>query len=168
MPMMRRWMCVAVYCALFHPLTLDAQRPIWVGAAGGASVPEGDLRDGASTGWHALGTVGLNTLMQPLGLRLDVAFNRFAFTDDAAEVLGDGNHSVGSATLNVTYRLPMTSSPLSPYLISGLGAYRSECSAATGCEATTRYGWNAGLGTRVYSLGFRTFLEARYHRSTRG
>lgn len=166
--MMRRWMRAIVWCALLHPLALEAQRPIWIGLAGGASVPEGDLRDGARTGWHAQGTVGLSTLMQSLGLRLDVAYNRFAFADDAGAVPGDGDHSVGSLTLNVTYRLPMTDSPLSPYLISGPGAYRIECSAGPECDATTRYGWNVGLGTKLHTLGFRSFLEARYHRTSRG
>ncbi|HEX2122730.1 MAG TPA: hypothetical protein VHL59_13925, partial [Thermoanaerobaculia bacterium] len=110
------------------------QRPISAGLAGGLSLPQGDLADGANTGWHALGTVALSTLMQPLGLRLDVAYNRFEFSDV------DGNQSVGSATLNGTYRLPMTNSPMSPYLVAGLGAYRSECSLDAGCEASTKFG----------------------------
>ena len=167
---MRRWTLVATWCALLYPFSpMDAQRPISVGVAGGVSVPEGDLRDGASTGWHAQGTVALSTLMQPLGLRLDVAYHRFAFSDEAQASLGeDGHQAVGSATLNVTYRLPTTNSPMSPYLISGLGAYRSECSVGPGCDATIRYGWNVGLGTKLYLLGFRSFLEARYHRTKRG
>ena len=107
--------------------------------------------------------------MQPLGLRLDVAYNQFAFTDDAQAALGDdGTQSVGSATLNVTYRLPMTNSPLSPYLISGLGWYRTDCSIEPACDATTRYGWNVGLGTKLHALGIRSFLEARYHRTDSG
>jgi opacity protein-like surface antigen len=156
---MRRWI-LAVACA---GVTLSAapvpaqQRPISLGLAGGVSLPQGDLADGVNTGWHALATVALSTLMQPLGLRLDIAYNRFEF--DAA----DGNESVGSATLNGTYRLPMTNSPMSPYLISGLGAYRAECSLDVGCDATTKFGWNVGLGTKLYLLGFRSFIEARYH-----
>jgi hypothetical protein len=136
------------------------QRPISVGLAGGVSLPQGDLADGADAGWHALGTLALSTLMQPLGLRLDVSYNRFGLP-------GGGNQNVGSATLNATYRLPMTNSPMSPYLISGLGAYRSDCSATDGCEASTKFGWNVGLGTKLY-VGFRSFLEARYHRTKRG
>ena len=137
------------------------QRPISIGLAGGVSLPEGDLAEGANAGWHALGTLALSTLMQPLGLRLDVAYNRFEFSDV------DGNQSVGSATLNTTYRLPMTNSPMSPYLIAGLGAYRTECSLDVGCDASTKFGWNVGLGTKLY-VGFRSFIEARYHRTRRG
>ena len=62
----------------------------------------------------------------------------------------------------------MTNSPLSPYLIAGLGAYRSDCSLGTSCAAVTNFGWNAGLGTRMQVLPLRMFIEARYHRRTRG
>ena len=137
--------------------------------AGGVSVPQGDLRDGVNTGWHALGTLALGTLMQPLGLRVDVAYNRFAFSDQSRQDLGgNGYLTTSSATLNATYRLPMTNAPASPYLISGLGAYRTDCSLSSGCDAATHYGWNVGLGTKLYLLGFRSFLEARYHRTARG
>jgi opacity protein-like surface antigen len=159
---MRRWI-LAVWVGVASLVTsLEAQqRPIFVGLAGGVSLPQGDLSDAVNTGWHALGTIGLSTLMQPLGLRLDVAYNRFEFD------VVDGNQSVGSATLNGTYRLPMTNSPMSPYLIAGLGAYRTECSLDVGCEAATRFGWNVGLGTKLF-VGFRSFVEARYHRTKRG
>ena len=149
---------------------LLAQRPLSVGLAGGVSVPQGELRDGATTGWHALATVSLSTLMQPLGLRLDIAYNRFDFSDARSDCScafsaagGPGHQTVGSATLNATYRLPRTDSPLSPYLITGIGAYRTECSLGSGCSAVTRYGWNAGLGTKLTGLGLRTFVEARFH-----
>jgi hypothetical protein len=167
---MRRWMLVAVCStALASPTALGAQRPVMIGLGGGVSLPQGDLSDGANTGWHAIGAIALSTLMQPLGLRLDAAYNRFAYSDEAQAVVGeDGYETVSSATLNATYRLPMTNSPLSPYLISGLGAYRTECSAGPDCDVTTRYGWNVGLGTKLYVLGFRSFLEARYHRTERG
>jgi hypothetical protein len=57
---------------------------------------------------------------------------------------------------------------MSPYLISGLGAYRTECSLdVVACEATTKFGWNVGLGTKLF-VGFRSFVEARYHRTKRG
>jgi hypothetical protein len=165
---MRRSLLVAVATAvLFAATSLPAQRPISLGIAGGASIPSGNLRDGVDVGWHGLATIVVSTLMQPLGLRFDVAYNRFPFSDDVP-ALTDEYHSTGSATLNFTYRLPMTDSQLSPYLISGLGAYRSECSLDTGCEATTRYGWNVGLGTKLFILGFRSFLEARYHRTESG
>jgi opacity protein-like surface antigen len=106
--------------------------------------------------------------MQPLGLRLDAAYDRFAFSDRVQAAVGSGNQTVGSATLNATYRLPMTNSPMSPYLISGLGAYRIACSLGPGCESTTKFGWNVGLGAKLFVVGVRSFAEARYHRTGRG
>jgi hypothetical protein len=165
---MRRSILVAASIGVLSvPTSVAAQRPVSIGIAGGASIPAGDLREGVDVGWHGLATIAVSTLMQPLGLRIDVAYNRFAFSDDAPALV-DEYQSTGSATLNFTYRLPMTNSPMSPYLISGLGAYRSECSLDSGCEPTTRYGWNVGLGTKLFVLGFRSFLEARYHRTEIG
>ena len=166
---MRRWMLVTLWPVVLAPAApLAAQRAVSLGIAGGVAVPEGDLRRGANTGWTALGTLALSTPMQPLGLRLDVAYNRFAFSDEVQATAGSGYQTVGSATLNATYRLPMTNSPMSPYLITGLGAYRMACSLDTGCDGVTRYGWNVGLGTKLLVLRVRSFLEARYHRTGRG
>lgn len=148
------------------PAALAAQRPLAVGIAGGVAVPVGRLGDDASAGWRALGTLALSSPFQPLSLRLDGAYDRFAL-DDAGALDGNGALTVGSATLNVGYRLPMTRSPMSPYLITGLGAYRTACASGLECGATTRFGWNAGLGTKVRVLGTTTFIEARYHRTTR-
>ena len=163
-----KWILAVGCLAAVVPTPVQSQRVLSLGLAGGLSIPDGDLRAGATTGWHALGTLVLSTPMQPLGLRLDVAYNRFAFNDDVRAAVGDnGYQTVGSATANATYRLPMTDSPISPYLVSGLGAYRSACSADD-CDSTTRYGWNAGLGTKVFAFRLRSFIEARYHRTSRG
>jgi hypothetical protein len=140
---------------LSHPI--EAQSPFTFSIAGGGSLPVGGYRDVASPGWHALASIGLTTLMQPIGLRLDVAHNRFT-----AESLGP-DQAITSATLNATYRLPMTNSALSPYVITGAGAYRFECTGDVDCGSTTRFGWNAGLGTKVATLGFKWFLESRFH-----
>ena len=164
---MRRWLLTAACSALFgSAAAVEAQRPLSIGVGGGASFPTGDLRNGANTGWNVLGTAALSTLMQPIGLRLDVAYNRF-HVPGATSVAVWGDQSVGSATLNASYRLPMTNSPLSPYLISGLGAYRTDCSGGIACASTTRYGWNVGIGSKLYLLRTRSFLEARYHRTKR-
>ena len=161
------WSCaVAVALALASsPRTLRAQRLFTLGLGGGVSVPQGDLHNGANTGWNALGTLILSTPMQPLGLRADVAYNQFPFTATTQSVVGgSGNQNVGSLTANATYRLPTPGTPISPHLIAGVGAYRTDCSLGA-CGAVTHFGWNVGLGTKLYVLGFRSFVEARYHRT---
>ena len=47
--------------------------------------------------------------------------------------------------------------------MAGLGWYRNDCPSATVCAEETRFGWNAGLGTHLYFLTVRSFIEARYH-----
>lgn len=167
---MRRVILLVMTPALLAPAAaLGAQRALSVGIAGGVSMPTGDLGDGVNTGWRALGTLALGSLMQPLGLRLDAAYDRFGFNDRVLAAAGGSGHlTVGSATLNVTYRLPTTNSPLSPYLITGLGAYRTACSLGEGCGGATHYGWNVGIGSKLLVLGLRSFVEARYHRTGRG
>jgi hypothetical protein len=162
---MRRWMtAVGVLLALSSPRALAAQRLVTLGLGGGVSIPQGDLGRGANAGWNALGTLILSTPMQPLGLRADVAYNQFPFSAATTNTLGaSGNQRVGSLTANVTYRLPTPDTPVSPHLIAGLGAYRTDCSL-DGCQADTHFGWNAGLGMNLYMLGVRSFVEARYHR----
>jgi hypothetical protein len=70
---------------------------------------------------------------------------------------------VTSGTLNASYRLPMTNSPISPYLITGAGAYRIECFGNVSCGSTTRFGWNAGFGFKIAALTQLWFVESRFH-----
>ena len=148
---------VATVITLLGATSTEAQRPLTLSVAGGGSLPVGNFDDAASTGWHALVSIGLSTLMQPIGLRLDAAHNRFT-----AEAAGP-DQAVTSATLNLTYRLPMTNSPLSPYLITGAGAYRFDCFGRLECDSDTRFGWNAGIGFKFAALGLKGFLESRLH-----
>jgi len=166
---MRYWILATAWLAVASPLTsVEAQRPISFGVGGGVSLPEGDVNDEVNTGWHALVTAALGSPMQPLGLRLDVAYSRFGFNDEVQTTLGgEGHLTTGSATLNITYRLPKATWPVSPYLLGGLGAYRTDCSFGPDCESTVRYGWNFGLGAKLFFLGFRNFVEVRWHRTTR-
>ena len=137
--------------------TAGAQRPLTLSLGGGVSLPVAHFHEVANTGWHALASIGVSTYMQPLGLRLDGAFNRFSAKS------GGPTPAITSGTLNITYRLPMTNSPLSPYVITGAGGYHLGCSGTPGCGTFTRFGWNAGLGTKFVALGLRGFLESRFH-----
>lgn len=147
------WLFIA---ALSLAGTASAQRPVTLTLGGGASIPVGAFADGVGTGWHALAGVGISSLMQPIGIRLDVAHSRFP---GDAEV----DQAITSGTLSLSYRLPMTNSPLSPYVIAGGGAYHARCSGVPACGSETRAGWNAGLGTRFAALRVKGFLEARFH-----
>jgi hypothetical protein len=164
---MSRHVLALLVCIVVGAPTLLAQRPITLGVAGGVSVPTGDLSDGVQTGWHALGTLAVSTPKQPLGLRIDGAYHQFDFANDGPIRVDAGAQTIVSGTANVTYRLPTPNSPLAPYVITGLGAYRTACTEESVCDAKTRFGWNAGLGTKWYFRRVTGFLEARFHRTTR-
>ena len=125
--------------------------------AGGVAMPVGSFGEATGIGWHGLAGLGLTSIMQPIALRLDVAHYRF----EAEET--QPSRRITSAVLNLSYRLPMTDSPLSPYLSAGAGAHWLECSGEPACGSDTRFGWNAGLGTKVAALRLKWFLEARFH-----
>ena len=154
--MQRRVLPLAVFW-LAASATASAQRPVTLSLAGGVSLPVAHFHQVANTGWHALASIGVSTFMQPLGLRLDGAYNRFSAKS------GGPTPAVTSGTLNITYRLPMTNSPLSPFVIAGAGAYHLACSGTPSCGTSTRFGWNAGLGTKFAALGLKGFLESRFH-----
>lgn len=164
---MRGWMAAAACLSVVASAApLGAQSPISLGLGGGPSLAEGELADGVNTGWHGLATAELASPMHPWGLRLDVAYNRFTFSDEAETALGgDGNQTVGSATFNVFYRLPRVTWPVQAYVLAGLGAYRTECSLGPGCNSRVRYGWNYGLGAKFFFLGLENFIEVRGHRT---
>jgi hypothetical protein len=157
--MQRCAVIVIVLGGLAAPLA--AQRPVAVGLAAGVSLPQGALADGAETGWHGLGTLAIGSLMQPLGLRLDAAYNQFGAKAGASP--GGARQSIASGTLNVTYRMPAWRTTFSPFVVAGAGAYRLACSGGARCGAATKFGWNAGLGTKLTGLGLLTFVEARFH-----
>jgi hypothetical protein len=164
---MRRWIFAAACFGIVSSVApLGAQSPLSLGVAGGVTLPEGDVDDDVNTGWHGLVTAELASPMHPWGLRLDVAYNRFEFSDQlVAAVGGEGNLTAGSATLNLTYRLPQVTWPIQAYLLGGLGAYRTDCSLDLACESRVRYGWNYGLGAKFFFLGLRNFVEIRGHRT---
>lgn len=133
-----------------------AQEGFSLSLGGGVTVPVSDLNTTAGIGWHALAGLGWSSLMQPLGIRAEGMYHQLPGD------LGAANQNVASAGGVVSYRLPMTNSPLSPYLSAGAGAYRLDCSGA-GCASSTRFGWNAGAGMKIAALGAKWFVEARYH-----
>jgi Outer membrane protein beta-barrel domain len=164
---MRRWIFAVACLSIVAPAApLGAQSSISLGVGGGLSLPEGDIADGVNTGWNALATAELADPMHPWGLRLDVAYSRFDYSDEAVAALGgEGNQTAGSATVGVLYRLPKVTSPVQLYVLGGLGAYRTDCSLGPGCGSRVRYGWNYGLGAKFFFLGLNNFVEIRGHRT---
>jgi opacity protein-like surface antigen len=143
------------------PFAAQAQssvvRPVQFGISGGAAVPTSDLSDIANTGFNVGGHLGFNTPALPLGLRIDGAYNRWAFKQG----LGGGDVHTWNVTGNALYKIPGMSA--SPYLLGGAGWYQFGATVAgAGSDSENDFGWNVGGGISMPLTGFETFIEAKY------
>jgi hypothetical protein len=147
-----------------HAQMATVVKPVQFGIAAGAALPTSDLSDIANTGFNVTGTVAINPQMIPLGIRIDGAYNRFAFKQPIVGLTGPGASTTGgdiastSVTGNLVYKVP--SAAFSPYLIGGAGWY-----SVSGFSSTSdnHFGWNLGGGILMPLSGFDTFIEARYN-----
>ena len=136
---------------------VSSAKPVQIGVAAGAALPTSDLSNGASTGFNVTGTVGLNSKMIPLGIRIDGAYNRFGLKSPFS-----GNVAYSSVSGNLVYKFQ--SQTVSPYAIGGAGWCHTSVSAAGfGSGSDNNFCWNAGAGISMPLSGFDTFIEARYN-----
>lgn len=143
-----------------------AQKPS-LGIAAGISMPQGDFKNVAGSGLNGTIALGLGMPMLPVGLRLEGAYDRFPFSDDAEAIIGEsGNWSLASARANVTLGLPLGAIVVSPYLIAGGGMYWGSCSVKSACDPDSKFGYNAGLGVKLRAVLLSGYIEARYHSVT--
>ena len=153
-------------------------RAFTFGLRGGVSVPLGALADegeeggNAGTGFNAGAFIGLTPAALPVGLRLEVGYDRFGI--DVGELPPgaefDGDWSILSGTLNAIVAVP-TQGGVRPYVIGGVGAYNVKASFSASedgesidfSEDQTKIGVNGGAGLRFALGSLATFVEARYH-----
>ena len=140
--------------------SVQAQKPISFGIALGASMPTGDFGDAVDMGYHALGTLAWAPPSLHVGIRFDAQYNMFSGKDFSG--ISGPDLKVLGITANATWGMPMAASPVSPYLIGGIGMYRSSFDC-DGCSSQSDMGFNVGVGTKFALSGFGTFAEIRYH-----
>ena len=136
----------------------QAQMPISVGVAAGASLPTGTLGDATKTGWNALATVAMQAPIMPVGLRMDGMYNQLS--GKTIESVAGPKVNVMGVNANVVYALPGVM--VKPYLIGGAGWYNSKADV-DGAESQNNLGFNAGVGTKFALSGMSAFAEARWH-----
>ena len=136
-----------------------AAKPVEFGVAAGAAIPMSDLSDASNTGFNVTGILGFHPQMIPLGVRVEVAYNRFGIKDNGAGITGDFHFT--SFTGNLEYSIPSES--VTPYLIGGAGLYNQAANVNGGTGGSNKFGWNLGGGIKLPLSGFDTFLEARYN-----
>ena len=154
--MSRKMFAVAAF-ALMAPIAVaQAQLPLKFGVAAGATVPQGDFADAFETGYHLMGTVGIQPPLAPLGLRIDGMWNELN-----AKSVADTKVRIMGLTANAVFSMP-GAVVLSPYAIGGIGMYNTKLTTA-GAEANGDFGFNIGAGIKFGLAGFSAFGEARWH-----
>jgi hypothetical protein len=144
--------------ALMAPIAM-AQAQISFGVAAGASVPNGDMSDAVDMGYHLMATAGIHPPASPVGFRVDGMFNEFKYKAPAT----DTKQRIMALTANAVLAMP-GAIVLSPYVIGGVGMYRSSISPkVTGFDASNDMGANIGAGVKFGLAGFGAFAEARLH-----
>jgi opacity protein-like surface antigen len=152
-------------------------RVFHLGARGGVSVPQGDFAgtdvDGlnATTGFNAGVLLAITPPALPLGLRIEGSYDRFGVDfGDVPELDGvDANWNILSGTVNATLAVP-TAGPVQPYLIGGVGMYKTELKVSDAGSSfsvdDTQVGFNGGAGLRFRLGVISSFVEARFHTTT--
>ena len=146
--------------------------PFAFSVGGGVTMPTGDLGDAVGNGFHMEGMAARRLRAAPLTLRAEAAYNKFG-TKEATT--GSGNRTVTtssdahttSLTLNAIYDF-RTTMRAKPYLIGGAGGYNAASSTTTNgstvSDSQWKFGGSVGGGFRLVVNGWRTFVEARYHK----
>lgn len=129
--------------------------PIGFNVRAGAAIPSGDAANGINTGLTLGAGLSFRPPMLPVGLRFDGDYNRFGAKDV------DAHLNIWSLTANAEIAPAM--SPI--YFIGGIGMYSSSAGGPDVLDSTTEtdIGFNGGAGFRLPMVGFKPFVEARFH-----
>lgn len=154
--MSRTLLSVAFLSALALPAAAEAQ--VGFGVAGGIAQPVGDFGNYAVAGPTYSGLVNVSIPLAPVGVRLEGTYGKY---DYKPFLTSDGGHvRMISGTANAMLSMP---GPIGPYVIAGIGYYRSTANGNGGSGETNKVGYNGGLGVRVGLFGLSAFAEARLH-----
>lgn len=132
-------------------------RAVRFGVEGGLSMPTGDFGEATNMGFLIGGVMDIMPANWPVAIRSNLSYQRWGIDAEAAD--GESFNSI-SVTGDLMFAVPTTGG-IRPYVLGGLGYYRSDCSFE--CEGSNDIGFNVGGGLN-FSLGtLDTHLEARYH-----
>jgi len=155
---------VSVVLAALAAVAISASaaqgQSIAFGVGGGVTIPSGDFKDGAKTGWHGLANIGYN-LPSGLGVRGD-----FYYSQNSAKGGGNGKAKLAGGLGNVLYSFPGKST-IHPYVIGGVGFFNLKAEATVGgvtfSSSETKFAWGAGAGIKFKAgTDASVFVEGRY------
>ncbi|MDH3206051.1 MAG: hypothetical protein OEO79_05530 [Gemmatimonadota bacterium] len=147
---MRKTALIAIFAVLLLPAVLEAQVRILGGV--GVTNPMSDLNGVADVGWHASAGLQLGIGALPVGIRADGAHHSFGQqgANPSADIL--------SGALSLVFTFPGIG--LSPYILGGLGAYRTGTDAP-GAETESDTGIHGAFGVDIGALSYGGFAEVR-------
>jgi opacity protein-like surface antigen len=165
--MKRALVGIALAAIVVVPASSQAQRrsasePVKFSAGLGVAMPMSDFGDVVGTGLHIEGMASKRLSASPAFLRGELGFAHYGDKDNFATT----SNQV-TAALDLGYNFA-SSSTVKPYVLGGLGAYRTSLSTdlgagnATVSDNTTELGFNAGVGMRFKMGGHVAYLEGRY------
>ncbi len=141
----------AVFCV---PSSASGQVHFIVG--GGLSKPSSNLSDLVDSGYHGRLGIQAGFPLFPLAFRVEGDANRFPATNSSS-----GHATIVAGTASAV--LSLGGVGISPYVVGGLGKYRTSFSSELGLGgATTDTGYHLGVGISAGILGFGGFVEARW------
>jgi Outer membrane protein beta-barrel domain len=132
-----------------------------LGVGGGVTLPLGDFKDAAKTGWHGLANLGWEGA-SGIGLRGDFYYGENSVKDPAS-----GKFKLAGGLGNVTYSFSAGKSSIRPYVIGGAGFFNGKADVKAGgvsfSTSSTKFAWAAGGGVK-FKAGSDSdiFLEGRY------
>ncbi|MEP6622719.1 MAG: hypothetical protein ABJE47_25585 [bacterium] len=149
----------------------------YIGIGAGGSIPIQNLRNGYNTGWNTTVPIGWDSRELPLGVRVDLGYDRL-LGNNSAGVTGDV--STYSGNLDAKVRLGSFLNHF--YALGGVGASRVVASggvnaaantngafpigtpgmATSFSDAPTQMNWHAGGGFELGMGHSSVFIESRY------
>jgi len=153
---------IAFVPAVSHAQRRSAPEPMKFSAGLGVALPQSDFADGVGTGLHIEGMASKSLSASPAFLRGELGFAHYGEKNSS----GVTSNQIAAA-LDLGYNFVSTSS-VKPYVLGGLGAYRTSMSMDLGAgnatvnDNTTNLGFNAGVGMRFKMAGHVAYVEGRY------
>ena len=118
----------------------------------GASLPNGDFKNVAKTGFHGMGAGDFKLTGSPISIRGDFMYNSFSSK-------ASGGPTLSLITVSADAKYGFAPGPVSPYILGGPTWSRSSCS---GCTSESEFGFNVGGGINFGMSALKLFVEARY------
>lgn len=154
-------------------------RGFYIGAAGGTSMPQREIRNGYAGGWNAMIPFGWDASEAPFGFRADLAVDHLNGTlvqnPGPVTTAASGDITVWSLNTDLKLRAatPGTKTRSHLYALGGVGAHKvmNGVYGTSGPlagkklsfnDAKTSFGWNVGAGASMEFGAAELFFEARF------